>query len=371
MECGHEWRDSESVEGVTCPHCQKRLLIEDTKKRSFNTIEYVSFITTCKGYQVIRMVYFEVKLKVGEKPYYFFKEVFQRWIAPNGKTVTIALLRAIFTMYIDRWNWGSDMEIRGNHRVYDIQPNYTYPRVKVIPELLRNGFNGEYHDIAPFDLFKAILSSNRMETLLKTGQHKLLKHFIYHAKDIEGYWKSICIANRNGYIVDDATIWCDQINLLRHFGKDICSPKYVCPDNLFDEHDMYVARRQRERERERLEQKKRRAIENEQQFRELKAKFFGIEFSDGVINVRVLDSVMDFAEEGTAMKHCVFANDYYLKEDSLIFSATINGKRIETIEVSLKTLKVIQSRGVCNQNTEYHDQKIGRASCRERVLRLV
>lgn len=77
-----------------------------------------------------------------------------------------------------------------------------------------------------------------------------------------------------------------------------------------------------------------------------------------MINVRVLDSVMEYAEEGTAMKHCVFTNDYYLKEDSLIFSATINGKRIETIEVSLKTLKVAQSRGVCNQNTEYHDQII-------------
>ena len=44
--------------------------------------------------------------------------------------------------------------------------------------------------------------------------------------------------------------------------------------------------------------------------------------------------------------------------DSLILSATIDGKRIETIEVSLKTLKVVQSRGVCNSNTEYHDRII-------------
>ena len=53
---------------------------------------------------------------------------------------------------------------------------------------------------------------------------------------------------------------------------------------------------------------------------------------------------------------CVFSNAYYLKEDSLILSATIDGKRIETIEVSLRTLEVVQSRGVCNKNTAYHEQ---------------
>ncbi|TFH93975.1 hypothetical protein E4P47_09490 [Porphyromonas levii] len=39
-----------------------------------------------------------------------------------------------------------------------------------------------------------------------------------------------------------------------------------------------------------------------------------------------------------------------------MLSATINGKRIETIELDLETLKVIQSRGICNSTTEYHDQ---------------
>lgn len=56
------------------------------------------------------------------------------------------------------------------------------------------------------------------------------------------------------------------------------------------------------------------------------------------------------------MHHCV--GTYYKRADSLILSATIDGKRIETIEVSLKTLQVIQSRGVCNANTEYHDRII-------------
>ena len=43
------------------------------------------------------------------------------------------------------------------------------------------------------------------------------------------------------------------------------------------------------------------------------------------------------------MHHCVFSNQYYLKEDSLILSASIEGKRIETIELSLDTMLIAQS----------------------------
>ncbi|EKC61977.1 hypothetical protein OBE_08210, partial [human gut metagenome] len=87
-----------------------------------------------------------------------------------------------------------------------------------------------------------------------------------------------------------------------------------------------------------------------------KGRFFGVEFSDGEICIKVLDSVEAIRQEGEAMHHCVFTNEYYLKADSLILSATIDGKRIETIEVSLKRMEVVQSRGVCNKNTPYHGQ---------------
>lgn len=77
-------------------------------------------------------------------------------------------------------------------------------------------------------------------------------------------------------------------------------------------------------------------------------------FSDGVITVRVLESIRDIKTEGKAMHHCV--GSYHSKEDSLILSATINGKRIETLEVSISKLSVIQCRGACNKITKYHSQ---------------
>ena len=63
-------------------------------------------------------------------------------------------------------------------------------------------------------------------------------------------------------------------------------------------------------------------------------------------------------QEGNAMHHCVGQCKYYNRPNSLVFSARIDGERIETVELSLDTFKVLQSRGVCNQNSPYHDEII-------------
>ena len=151
-------------------------------------------------------------------------------------------------------------------------------------------------------------------------------------------------------------MWRDTIDLLRHFGKDTNSPKYVCPTDLKAEHDKLVIKRNRQRERERTEEQRRKAVEDEKNYLKDKGMFFGLMFSDNLILIKVIESVEEMEAEGKAMHHCV--GGYHRRKDSLILSATIDGKRIETIEVSLTTLKVVQSRGVCNSNTEYHNRII-------------
>ena len=232
----------------------------------------------------------------------------------------------------------------------------TYPRQRFIPELKRNGFKGDYHNTLPYDLFTAILSDSRAETLLKAGQYAMLRHYIRSSFDMGRYWASVKICIRNGYTISDGSMWRDTIDLLRHFGKDTNSPKYVCPADLKAEHDKLVRKRNLQRERERTEQQRQKAIENEKNYLKAKGIFFGLVFSDSLICIKVIESVKEMEEEGRMMHHCV--GGYHNKANSLILSATIDGKRIETIEVSLKTLKVVQSRGVCNSNTEYHDRII-------------
>lgn len=361
LECGHSWQSTNgslagTLLGDTCPHCGATLQITATRKRVFEQTEYLCIATTYKGFQVLRFIYIEIKRKVGEPADYYHREVVQRWIASDGKHTVLALLRPM-CCFRDTWLWSSELELRPDKELYDIMPSAVYPRQRLIPELKRNGFAGDFCKLTPFELFHALLTNNKAETLLKTGQKALLHHFVRSKwRNIEGYWPSIRVAIRNGYTVADGSMWCDYLDLLIRFGRDANSPKYVCPENLVVEHDRCVKKRNEQLERERFQEKRQWALENEARFRELKAKFFGLIFSDGALQIRALESVEEHLEEGTAMHHCVFGCNYHLKPDSLILSATMDGKRIETIEVSLKTLKVMQSRGVCNQNTEYHDR---------------
>ncbi len=207
------------------------------------------------------------------------------------------------------------------------------------------------------NFFHVLLTNSRIETLLKTGQTKLLKYFIEHPHDnIEDYWQSIRICLRNGYKVHDATIWRDYIDALKYLGKDIRNMKYVCPQNLYYEHDKACKKViEKELEKE-IRENTPKFLSKEQCYLLSKGRFFGLSFSDGLIRVKVIESVKEMILEGKAMHHCV--GNYYTREDSLILSATINGKRIETVEVSLSQMKVLQCRGVCNSNTEYHDRII-------------
>ena len=227
--------------------------------------------------------------------------------------------------------------IRNDNEAYrHISYSPIYPRYKVLPTLRRNGFNGNFHDIVPTKLIPALLSDSRAETLLKAGQYPMLRYYLYHSFNIGEYWASIKICIRNGYTIEDGSMWRDTIDLLRHFGKDTNSPKYVCPADLKVEHDKLVAKRNLQRKHERTEQQRRKAIEDEKQYLKAKGIFFGLAFTDSLICVKVIESVEEMAEEGRTMHHCV--GGYHKRKDSFILSATIDGKRIETIEVSLKKL---------------------------------
>lgn len=83
----------------------------------------------------------------------------------------------------------------------------------------------------------------------------------------------------------------------------------------------------------------------------------GVVIHEGGIVIRTIQSVKEMQEEGDAMHHCVATNGYYKKDDSLILSAkSKDGMRFETIEVNLKTMKVVQCFGKFNGTTEYHDE---------------
>ena len=193
---------------------------------------------------------------------------------------------------------------------------------------------------------------------MKAGRTEHLRYFLSRARKIDEYWQAYKITLRKDYDITDIALWCDYVDMLKRLGKDTLNAHFVCPEDLHDALDRVQRKLQTKEDKEAEARRRQKALENEERFQTLKAPFFGITFTDGIIEVRVLESVAEYMEEGKALHHCVFTNEYYLKENSLILSATIESRRIETIEVNLDTLKVVQSRGVCNKNTEYHDRII-------------
>lgn len=358
-KCGHSWQGEgeliTTILGCDCPNCKSKLTVKAIAKRTFNDSYYMTVIDAHKGYQVLRTIMLGYTSKIGELPQYSASEVMQRWIASDGKYCTFAKLRQTMgTMYYDSWIFHTPLELRQEIDVYNrIYTGAIYPKQKLIPELKRTGYKKALYNHKPLDLFRILLTDSKAETLIKTKQAKLLKRILDSGwKNIDNYWQSIRICIRNNYKIKDATLWCDYIDLLRFFSKDLLNPKYVCPNNLKAEHDRYVAKKAKVDAQLEIEKQ----LAKEDSFREAKAKFFGLIFSDGLISVRVLESVAEIITEGKAMHHCV--GGYHSKKDSLILSACIDGKRIETIEVSISQLKVIQSRGICNKNTKYHNQII-------------
>ena len=358
MDCGHSWQMIEATEHCTCPQCGAGLEVITTRARKLKQRQYFTVLTSSGGYQVLRMYLLIAGMEKGYQATSSVMEIGQYWWDERGRQSIVAVQRTM-GHYIDSFAYYSPMAIRRDNEAYRFVARCPLcPKVKLSDTLKRNGFGGKCYDIAPTSLIPALLTDSRAETLLKAGRTEHLRYFLSRARTIDEYWPAYKITLRRGYDITDIALWCDYVDMLRRLGKDTHNAHYVCPEDLQAAHDTAQRKLQAQREKEAEAQRRKKAIENEERFQALKAPFFGIAFTDGTIQIRVLESVQEYIEEGQALHHCVFTNEYHLKEKSLILSASIAGKRIETIEVSLETMEVLQCRGLMNQNTEYHERII-------------
>jgi hypothetical protein len=285
-----------------------------------------------------------------EEAKHFAHEISQHWITPNGKHKVMSAALSSNGFY-NRWRFIS-MELRVDKDKYYFGDRI-YPDAKYIPQLKRNGFKRSFHGCNPVVFISTLLSEPYFETLLKAGQFKALENFNHKERAIKELWSSIKICIRQGYKIDRFTDWIDYVYLLRTFGRDIYSPKYICPENFEREHNRYVGKRRIQREKEALEKQKERLVEDNKIYQEQKKAFLGMTFSNGILDLVIPESVEDILIEGNELHHCVYVNYYYKQKDSLIFSARKEGKRICTIQYSLKNMKVLHARGIQNSDTSY------------------
>ena len=370
MDCGHEWQ--EVGFGIyRCPNCGEKVEIRNTKKRVRRDKSYFNVITTMEDYQVVRMFLMIVEMRKGMNAKPAYLEIGSYWIDPKGKTTVVGLQRTLGP-YIDSFAFGSPLEIRRDNEAFQrISDEWVYPRIRVTDTIKRNGFKGSCQHIHPVTLFQELLTNPKAETLMKANEIELLR---YHCArptckaDIETYWNTIKIANRNGYKVNDSQMWMDYIKMLERCGKDIQSPKYICPANLQEAHDGYVEKVNRLRRKEQQEKDRQQAIEDKAKFEELKSRYFGLAMTDGEIEIHSIDSIDDYYKIGERNHICCGTAKYFLKEKTLTLTAYIGNKQIATVEISLDDFRIIQCRAFANGICEYTEQIAGIINANKKMI---
>lgn len=361
LSCGHKWNGPKIVKRDICPNCNRRLIIEDTQrlKPVYRQMVYVSVLDVCGKFQVNRFFQFYVTQKVGTEPRIWGWEIVQQWIQPDGKDEVIARNRQGSNYYMTPY-FSGDLEIRQRYTLfnkYNLWPDGVYPDKKILPIYKRNGFKGSFGVSGSYSLFNNILDNPRAETLLKARQWGLLDAALDNRGTINRFWNSIKICIRNKYRVKDPKTWFDYLDLLQQFGKDLNNIKYLRPANLKIAHDKLVKKRREIQRKRELEHQKMQLEKDTKLYLSEKQQYFGLIFTDGDLTIKVLESIQEFIAESDAHGHCVFTNKYYNKKDSLCFSASIAGVKMETIEVSLTNGQILQSRGLKN-NPSIHNKRI-------------
>lgn len=390
QHCGHvekvlmpELAVSLECDDYICPVCGQRLTLKHhAQKAGKRDEEYLgqlkTIVTTIGGQQVFRTYLSERRNVKGEPTEYQVHDIYENWVDEQGREVIISRQyhRSIWNM---RWEYDSPWSVKRHNGgcsgyyvtsdIFEISGHFFYPDWRMSKTVMRNGWRREFQmefqksgdwRISPVLVVQNLLMYPEYEMLAKTGQTEMFYYACSRAWcELTKYMPSIRICNRNKYVIKDPGIWCDYIDMLEYFGKDVRNAFYVCPSDLRAAHDRMLMKKIDREFRERLTKEIAASVRFEESYRKAKGRFFGVCFGNEHITVTVICSVKEMAMEGAAMHHCVYANAYYKKENSLILSARDSrGMRLETIEVSLRTWQVLQSRGVCNNPTEYHDEII-------------
>lgn len=368
MTCGKRLSESE-IQNHKCSSCDNQIEVIDSKTRKIRDAGYYAIVSKCRNYQVVR--YFYVKRLCVRKSTanYEFHEVAQEWF--NEKSYCIVSRLATPLSYNTIYSLWSDMEVR--KKLY-VAEQITYPKMNLIPILKRNigCFVKEAATLktTPVStMFYNVMNEPHAETLLKAGQFNLLDAYREDHKFINDHWGTIKICIRNGYVVEDFALWKDTIRAMEFCGQDLLNRKNVCPDNLSQAHDLWVARKEKLEDRAEYERKKEDIKKYENQYHKAKKKWLGIVIVNGDMRISVLNSVKEIFEEGQAMHHCVYAMEYYKKKNSLIMSVTNSAGRVATVEYSLKSGKVLQCRGLCNKEPEDYDKIISTIECNRQLFK--
>lgn len=318
------------------------------------TIDYkYTIVTTYNGIQCLRTILVRKKSKPNSNPTYEYYDIYHTWITEDGKKYVVA--KAFMPLKNGCFNLQADLRLRKINRMNecDYKRQYIVYISKIAGYAKKKGINPDNcrnKSLTCEDLFYNVINDNISESLLKID---MLNNTTLNNKQ---YYRQFVIAHRHNYKPNDFGMWVDYIKMLEECNKDIHNPNILCPADLKNEHDKLNEKIIKFREKERRLRELKELTKNSKDYDKFIKRFKDIVISNNNIIIKPLMKVKDFYDEGMAMKHCVFTNKYYKNRNSIILSARDNNNnRIETIEYDIVNNTVIQSRGVCNQSTPFHN----------------
>lgn len=335
----------------------------DKETKRCNSKVYYAVLEQKKEFSVVRYFSF-VKHKMKDN---VCREFMQVWVSAHGNVVR-AKQRFSMGHYFDTFIKNSPMEIRTNKKNYsynrltDISFAKLFIRSRKAQLTICNYAENQYMMIGKHYVWLTddmeVDKFPFLETIIKqrprVAELLLLNRLQFKQEIVKLAWKHEYLTEKLDY-----NLWSDTVSMAEKLHYDLHNPFYVCPMNLHTTHNLYALRLKREEEREERQRAAMKRMNDEQAkkyFENFIKKFIGFKVENGSITIQPLKSIEEFKEEGEMMHHCVFACGYYKKPDTLILSAQVNGEHTETIEIDLKSFSIVQSRGVCNQPSEYHEE---------------
>lgn len=387
LECTHSWKGKFENDHATCPKCKKKLRSVGKWRGYEYVTNHVVFFDRVGDIAVIRVFYVRKDLQKGQKAKISFSEVIQKWFDPNAVKHTHVSKTMLAMMGYSRGGWskGSELEIRANHdlvNTYRGRPTSIgsycdiYPYMKIPKRFKQAGFTLKYSEMEmrlDYDQLMYILMDSRMETLYKYGESEMVHYFLRY-KLTPKLWTALKINFRNHYLVNNPDIsWNEYVDYLKwliQFKADVHNPHFVCPDDFRVMHSLYYGKKRRhdamlerrakerdaERRKEEIKRKAERAVLEAKEYAKRIGKYLPLVFKSGKLEITVIDSPEQLMKEADELVHCAFSSNYHKKVDSLLMSARVDGRLVETVEIDLRTMKVSQSRGYDNHATKYNER---------------
>lgn len=371
--CSHCGSQVSVLTQKECPVCHSKWGEPEHVDRCsrYSAYEYLCIMSVMEHLQVLRFWYVGMHFRPGQQTRYDVVEVERQFIRSDGSRQGFAMAKPMnyFGQY-DAWRWNSEITWK------NLTPSYTgyygdttTPRFdlpcaltvikSVIPMLRRNGLKTTMHGAwHPASLCVGLLKNPAIETLWKQGQWAAAEYRAINGGEYtDEVMNALRICTRHHYRIRDIRTWVDHIRLLQQENLDIRNPHYICPKDLQKAHDELNARIRRRQERQEIQRREAsyakqltRLGKEKKAYAERMGRLLTLQLKGTNLRIRPLQSVDEFAEEGIAMHHCVFAAGYYKHKDTLILSAKdAKGKRLATIEYCISRGSIEQCRAAHNQ----------------------